>query len=82
LGGGVFLRLLLARPSGEARYITTHGFRTTFGGWAEDHDLPDGLIKLAIAHAKSDDKGQKLGASDAAYLRRDKMEKRRPMMQA
>jgi hypothetical protein len=39
---------------------------------ADDHDFPSDLIKLAIAHAKSDDEGQKPGASDAAYSRRDK----------
>ena len=56
--------------------ITVHGFRPSFGDWAaEATDYPQEMAEMALAHIV----GNKV---EAAYRRRDMLEKRRAMMQA
>jgi integrase len=54
---------------------TTHGFRTSFTGWAVKNKYPKDLRDRALAHAV----GTK---TDQAYDREELIEERRPMMQA
>ena len=53
--------------------ITVHGFRSTFKDWSAD--WPDDLSELALSHKVGSDVRR-------AYAREDKLERRRPMMQA
>ena len=52
-----------------------HGFRSSFKGWAREHDVDELLSEFALAHVES-------SATVAAYARDDLLEKRRPVMQA
>lgn len=53
-----------------------HGFRSTFRDWAGDHtEFPRELLEAALAHTL----GSKV---EAAYRRKDALERRRPLMQA
>ena len=51
-----------------------HGFRSSFKGWAREHDVDELLSEFALAHV--------FAATVAAYARDDLLEKRRPVMQA
>ena len=52
-----------------------HGFRSSFKGWAREHDVDELLSEFALAHVEG-------SATVAAYARDDLLEKRRPVMQA
>jgi integrase len=55
-------------------HVTVHGFRATFGTWAEEcTDYPDGVREAALAHKYKDE-------TTAAYQRGTKLEKRRALM--
>ena len=55
-------------------HVTVHGFRATFGTWAEEcTDYPDGVREAALAHKYKDE-------TVAAYQRGAKLEKRRALM--
>lgn len=55
-------------------HVTVHGFRATFGTWAEEcTDYPDGVREAALAHKYKDE-------TTAAYQRGQKLEKRRALM--
>lgn len=57
------------------RRITTHGFRSTFRGWAaEQSNHPNHVVEMALAHTISD-------KVERAYQRMDLIEKRRQLMQ-
>lgn len=52
-----------------------HGFRSTFRDWAGDHtEYPRELIEAALAHTIEN-------KVEAAYRRKDALERRRPLMQ-
>ena len=51
-----------------------HGFRSSFKGWARQHDVDELLSEFALAHVEG-------SATVAAYARDDLLEKRRPVMQ-
>ena len=53
----------------------THGFRSSFKGWARQQDVDELLWEFALAHVEG-------SATVAAYARDDLLEKRRPVMQA
>ena len=52
-----------------------HAFRSSFKGWAREHDVDELLSEFALAHVEG-------SATVAAYARDDLLEKRRPVMQA
>jgi integrase len=55
-------------------HVTVHGFRATFGTWAEEcTDYPDGVREAALAHKYKNE-------TMAAYQRGGKLEKRRALM--
>ncbi|MEH2468833.1 integrase [Nitrobacteraceae bacterium AZCC 2161] len=55
-------------------HVTVHGFRATFGTWAEEcTDYPDGVREAALAHKYKSE-------TTAAYQRGQKLEKRRALM--
>jgi integrase len=58
--------------AGEARYVTNHGFRSSFGTWAEDQEYDIPLIDVALAH-------QKKGKVTRVYLRSDRFPARREL---
>jgi integrase len=56
--------------------LTSHGFRSTFRGWAGDAtNFQREVIEAALAHAIGD-------ATEAAYRRSDALDKRRRLMDA
>ena len=56
--------------------ITTHGFRSTFKDWAaECTNTPNFVSEAALAHIVAD-------RVEAAYRRRDLMDKRRRLIEA
>lgn len=58
----------------ERTDITVHGFRSTFRDWVADcTDFPDSLAEQALAHTIT-------STTEAAYRRRDMLERRRTMM--
>lgn len=81
--------LIFTNPDGEAfsenamlavlgrlgyGHVTVHGFRATFGTWAEEcTDYPDGVREAALAHRYKNE-------TTAAYQRGQKLEKRRRLM--
>jgi integrase len=65
---------LLRDRLGVAGY-TIHGFRASFGSWAQDHDVPWDIRELALAHAISN-------RTEQAYLRSDLLERRRALAEA
>lgn len=55
-------------------HVTVHGFRATFGTWAEEcTEYPDGVREAALAHKYKNE-------TVAAYQRGAKLEKRRALM--
>jgi integrase len=55
-------------------HVTVHGFRATFGTWAEEEtNYPDGVREAALAHKYKSE-------TTAAYQRGQKLEKRRALM--
>jgi integrase len=54
---------------------TTHGFRSTFKTWADSRGFADDISELALAHKDRN-------TVRAAYKRSDRLEERRPMMEA
>ena len=52
-----------------------YGFRSSFKGWARQHDVDELVSEFALAHVEG-------SATVAAYARDDLLEKRRPVMQA
>jgi integrase len=83
----VFAGILPRRPINElsltrtmirlgVRPYTPHGFRSTFRDWAGDETtFPREVIEAALAHAVGNQ-------TEAAYRRRDALEKRRELMEA
>jgi integrase len=66
------LRHLKAMNVGK---VTVHGFRSTFKDWASEHDFPNEISEMALAH--------KVGtAVERAYKRTDLFEKRAKLMDA
>lgn len=60
---------------GLGRKETVHGFRSTFRDWAaEQTNFPAELAEVALAHVNSD-------KTEAAYLRSDRREQRRELME-
>ena len=53
----------------------THGSRSSFKGWARQHDVDELLSEFALAHVEG-------SATVAAYARDGLLEKRRSVMQA
>ncbi len=51
-----------------------HGFRSSFKGWAREHEVDELLSEFALAHVEG-------SATVAAYARDDLLAKRRPVMQ-
>ena len=62
-------------PATPAPLRGDEGFRTSFKGWAREHDVDELLSEFALAHVEG-------SATVAAYARDDLLEKRRPVMQA
>ncbi len=55
--------------------LTAHGFRSTFRDWCAESGIPRDLAEVCLAHTVSN-------KAEAAYLRSDVLERRRPVMQA
>ena len=74
---GTQMRGTMVADSLRAARIGTsaHGFRSSFKGWAREHDVDELLSEFALAHVEG-------SATVAAYARDDLLEKRRPVMQA
>ncbi len=67
---------LLKQLKQDHSKLTVHGFRSTFRDWcAEMTNYPSGLAESVLAHTIKD-------ATQAAYERGDKFEKRRKLMDA
>ena len=71
IGNAVMTQAL--RQAGAAAW--GHGFRSSFKGWARQHDVDELLSEFALAHVEG-------SATVAAYARDDLLEKQRPVMQA
>ena len=69
---GSKLRLLLKRLGVEA---TVHGFRGSFKSWCMENNVDRAVAELSLAHAY-------MGNVEAAYVRTDMLEQRRPVMAA
>jgi len=54
---------------------TVHGFRSSFADWAAEHDYPQELREMALAHSVGD-------SVEQAYRRSTRLNKRREMMSA
>jgi integrase len=54
---------------------TVHGFRSSFADWAAEHDYPQELREMALAHSVGD-------TVEQAYRRSTRLNKRREMMVA
>jgi integrase len=54
---------------------TVHGFRSSFADWAAEHDYPQELREMALAHSVSD-------SVERAYRHSTRLNKRREMMSA
>jgi integrase len=54
---------------------TVHGFRSSFADWAAEHDYPQELREMALAHSVGD-------SVEQAYRRSTRINKRREMMLA
>ena len=52
---------------------TVHGFRSSFADWATEHDYPQELREMALAHSVGD-------SVEQAYRRSTRLNKRREMM--
>jgi integrase len=55
--------------------FTVHGFRSSFADWAAEHDYPQELREMALAHSVGD-------SVEQAYRRSTRLNKRREMMSA
>lgn len=55
--------------------LTAHGFRSTFRDWCAESGIPRDLAEVCLAHTVSN-------KAEAAYLRSDVLEHRRPVMEA
>ena len=55
--------------------LTVHGFRSSFTDWAAEMGYPRDVVRAALSHAVRD-------ATEAAYLRTDHFDARRPLMAA
>ncbi len=53
---------------------SSHGFRSSFKGWARVHDVDELLSEFALAHVEG-------SVTVAAYALDDLLRKRRPVMQ-
>jgi len=64
--------------------FTLHGFRSSFGTWAEEQDdgrtYPMRVIKAALAHGKQNAEDD-ANAVTARYLRSDQFQARRKLME-
>ena len=69
---GSKLRLLMKRAGSTA---TVHGFRGAFKSWSMEHNVDRAVAELSLAHAY-------MGNVEAAYVRTDMLEQRRPVMAA
>lgn len=73
-GKGLSNMAMLELLRGMKPGITVHGFRSTFRDWAaEQTNFPRELAEAALAHVLAD-------KTEAAYLRTDRLEKRRRLM--
>ena len=52
---------------------TVHGFRSSFADWAAEHDYPQELREMALAHSVGD-------SVEQAYRRSTRLNKKRDMM--
>jgi integrase len=55
--------------------LTAHGFRSTFRDWCAESGIARDLAEVCLAHAVTN-------KAEAAYLRSDVLERRRPVMQS
>lgn len=55
--------------------LTAHGFRSTFRDWCAESGVARDLAEVCLAHVVTN-------KAEAAYLRSDVLERRRPVMQA
>jgi hypothetical protein len=63
-------------PDQDSRDIVPHGFRSSFGTWADEWtSAPNAVSEAALGHAKGD-------KVEAAYKRGDLFAKRRDLMEA
>ena len=53
---------------------TVHGFRGSFKSWAMESGIDRAVAEFALAHSY-------MGDTEAAYVRTDLVEQRRPVMQ-
>ena len=64
------------RDTGLAQLATVHGFRSTFRNWGSDTEADsDSVLELALAHRPGNE-------VERAYARSDRLELRRPVMEA
>lgn len=70
---GTMIKILRTLCTDET--VTVHGCRSTFRDWASSHGYSSELAERALAHAVKN-------KTEAAYLRTDLLEARRPMMNA
>ena len=64
------------RDTGLAHLATVHGFRSTFRDWGSDTEAEsDSVLELALAHRPGNE-------VERAYARSDRLELRRPVMEA
>jgi integrase len=70
-----FLRRVEAQSGTPGRVATAHGFRSSFRDWASEQGYARGLAERALAHTVAN-------KVEAAYHRTDRLEQRRPMMEA
>ena len=64
------------RDNGLAHLATVHGFRSTFRDWGSDTEAEsDSVLELALAHRPGNE-------VERAYARSDRLELRRPVMEA
>ncbi len=72
LSNNAMLALLERMARGD---LTAHGFRSTFRDWCAESGIPRDLAEVCLAHAIT-------SKAEAAYLRSDVLERRRPVMQS
>ena len=66
----------ILRDTGLAHLATVHGFRSTFRDWGSDTGAEsDSVLELALAHRPGNE-------VERAYARSDRLELRRPVMEA
>ena len=67
--------LELSRGMRPGAGLTVHGFRSSFTDWAAEMGYPRDVVRAGLSHAVRD-------ATEAAYLRTDHLDARRPLMEA